>query len=214
MTDDTDFGVLYAELRLDSDCTSEQLKQAYRRRVGALHPDRTGHPEDIAQLQHLNRLYAAALDFQRAHGRLPGACRRVSTDGPVPHETLATGFTRARLHSEPSILAPAKGIRGNRRPLHYLVAGLLVLAAFLVMKDTTQDRVITIGMHQDRVRLIQGSPSQRGEIRWDYGPSWIEFRCHQVIDWYSSPLQPLRVKGRRAEAVTAAAATTTQPTGC
>ena len=37
----------------------------------------------------------------------------------------------------------------------------------------------------DRVALI-------GENRWDYGPSWIRFENDKVVDWYSSPLQPLK----------------------
>ena len=69
MADDTDFVALYDELGLGAECSMADFKQAYRRRVGKLHPDLTGNPSDVSRLQRLNRLYAAALDFEHAHGR-------------------------------------------------------------------------------------------------------------------------------------------------
>ena len=73
MSDDTDFVSMYEELGLDAECGMHAFKQAYRRRVAALHPDIQGTASDLPRLQRLNRLYEATLDFHRLHGRLPGA---------------------------------------------------------------------------------------------------------------------------------------------
>lgn len=62
-------------------------------------------------------------------------------------------------------------------------------------RDTGADSgLIALGMGKRRVRSIQGDPLGHHDIRWDYGPSWIDFKCgNAVSDWYSSPLRPLRV---------------------
>lgn len=77
MTHETDFLDLYRRLGLNPGCELAELKQAYRRHVAALHPDRhQGRPADArtaARLQRLTAQYSAAMDFHRRHGRLPGA---------------------------------------------------------------------------------------------------------------------------------------------
>ena len=74
MADDTDFLTLYDELGLAPGVSDlDALKQAYRRRVAQLHPDRGGDDSDPARLQRLNRLYGAALAFEQRYGRLPAA---------------------------------------------------------------------------------------------------------------------------------------------
>ena len=71
-----DFTQLYSQLGLRPDCTLDEFKRAYRRRIAALHPDK-GHtldtPETHALLPDLIKLYATATRFHRRHGRLPGA---------------------------------------------------------------------------------------------------------------------------------------------
>lgn len=73
MAEDTDFGALYRELGIDSTCSLAELRGAWRRRVSKLHPDQGGSAEDTGQLQQLNRLYDAALDFHTRYRRMPGA---------------------------------------------------------------------------------------------------------------------------------------------
>src|SRR5690554_3642510 len=81
MIDHTDFMVLYRELGIEPDCPLDGLRMAYRRRVADLHPDRGGGlGED--QLKALNQRYAAAIDFHRHHGRLPGSAARAPASNP------------------------------------------------------------------------------------------------------------------------------------
>lgn len=47
-------------------------------------------------------------------------------------------------------------------------------------------------MDTDVVRAIQGEPVIGGTDHWEYGPSWIRFENGKVVDWYSSPLNPLK----------------------
>lgn len=93
MADDTDFVELYHELGIDADCSVTDFKNAFRRRLRDLHPDRApnAHPDDVEELQRLNRLYHSAMSFRRRHGRMPGApiakaTRSASRQvGRVPH---------------------------------------------------------------------------------------------------------------------------------
>lgn len=224
MADDTDFVALYDELGLDAECSMADFKHAYRRRVARLHPDHTGNPSDIPRLQRLNRLYAAALDFEHAHGRLPGASR--------------TSSGRAYAHGHAHPLRPEAGtpvdpvpmpVAGSARRWRYLlVLGVVALVLYWSSRPATSVSTfaqqtgsgtsraevhapvphgfVELGMGTDQVRKIQGEPFNSHEYRWEYGPSWIQFECHQVSDWYSSPLHPLRVKdanGQRTGAGTA-----------
>lgn len=66
---------------------------------------------------------------------------------------------------------------------------------------TSVKRTITRGMSKDTVRNILGEPLDMHALRWTYGPSWVEFHCDKVVDWYSSPLRPLRgASAREAQA--------------
>ena len=47
-------------------------------------------------------------------------------------------------------------------------------------------------MDRADVAALEGVPLSTNGPQWDYGPSWIAFRCGRVADWYSSPLRPLR----------------------
>ena len=49
-----------------------------------------------------------------------------------------------------------------------------------------------LGMSKTDVEALEGAPVSAGTDRWDYGPSWIEFKCGEVSDWYNSRLRPLK----------------------
>jgi hypothetical protein len=53
-------------------------------------------------------------------------------------------------------------------------------------------RHLRLGMSRDTVIALEGEPLSTNGPQWDYGPSWVAFRCGRVSDWYSSPLRPLR----------------------
>jgi hypothetical protein len=52
----------------------------------------------------------------------------------------------------------------------------------------------TLGSSKDDVLASQGTPTQISGNRWNYGFSHIEFEKGKVITWYSSALDPLRVR--------------------
>lgn len=210
MADDTDFVALYDELGLDAECSMVDFKGAYRRRVAKLHPDHLGDPSTIPRLQRLNRLYAAALEFQRIHGRLPGGTRRIAAP---TNRAEAIEQAPAQTHTS-LVTSPVAGNRIDQR--YVLLLLLLAAAAFWLGQqpkpESAQDKQVPvqelrvaaaplrpigylhIGMSKDSVRDLQGQPFNTNDVRWEYGPSWVEFRCDKVVDWYSSPLRPLRVQ--------------------
>ena len=227
MADDTDFAALYRELGVDPGCTPAELRRAWRRRVAKLHPDLGGDAEDTGRLQQLNRLYDAAVDFHARYGRLPGASppgqlpsnaeetprvaawRRADIDH---HETPAAGFGRmARYFTAVSLLAVI--VLAWRVAYH--ADGFEADASPAAGADSDNDRgfpvedaakaapvapAITPGMGKNTVRDILGEPLDMHAMRWSYGPSWVDFRCDQVVGWYSSPLRPLPVSTVRADA--------------
>jgi hypothetical protein len=243
MSDDTDFVALYDELGLDAECSMASFKHAYRRRIAKLHPDHFGAPPDISRLQRLNRLYSAALEFHRIHGRLPGASRPIGALGAVPirnahqgdgnshsarnqHDARVATIASPMPHSTGTATAyPMAGFPRRRRYL--LMLGLLALLLYWLgaertsvptldpegpgdavqpgLREPDAGKRIAVGMDREQVRRILGTPLTEHEQRWEYGPSWIEFRCGKVTSWYASPLYPLRVEDDSAAAQAEAA---------
>lgn len=89
-----DFSLVYYQLGLRPDCSLEEFRSAYMRRIAELHPDRSGREsgtvEAQAMLRELVSSYAAVNRFHRRHGRMPGATPRVSgnhaaTPASAPH---------------------------------------------------------------------------------------------------------------------------------
>lgn len=222
MTTTPDFSKLYAQLKLRPDCSLEEFKHAYRRKVATLHPDRLG-PVDSSSggeritLADLMSLYGMAMQFQKDHGRLPGA--------PLPAKTVATP---RRLRDVPPPAAAettdAVEVGTPLRGRWLLLAGLLGLLAYLVISalpNTSTDsgtrphptavtaatsgtpaagsqEELRLGMDSATVLALQGTPSRTSEELWEYGPSWIRFEEGLVVGWYSSPLYRLRSSGQQA----------------
>ena len=133
MAGDTDFLVLYEELGLSPGVSDlDALKQAYRRRVAQLHPDRqSADPTDTDRLQRLNRLYGAALAFEHRYGRLPAATagtRRADAvraeEAPAP--ARAGGHER-RVPRTRNFAAPRRN-----RARYYLALVILLALAFAI----------------------------------------------------------------------------------
>jgi hypothetical protein len=131
MAGDTDFLVLYEELGLLPGISDlDAFKQAYRRRVAQLHPDRqaVGHA-DTDRLQRLTRLYGAALAFEQRYGRLPAAAagtRRLDAAQveEAPAQVRASGGHERRVQRTRTLAAP----RRNRARYYFALVILLALA--------------------------------------------------------------------------------------
>jgi hypothetical protein len=131
MAGDTDFLVLYEELGLTPGTSDlDVFKQAYRRRVAQLHPDRhVAGRADTDRLQRLTRLYGAALAFEQRYGRLPAAAagtRRMDAaqveEATAP--TRASGGHERRLQRTRTLAPP----RRNRARYYFALVILLALA--------------------------------------------------------------------------------------
>lgn len=210
MANETDFLELYRTLGLSPGCDLHEFKRAYRRHVSQLHPDRVGG--DARLLQTLIAQYGAAMDFQRRHGRLPGAAAPgriapvVSSAAPPPR-------------SVPVEEAADEPVPPRARPTMLILLVVVVLGVLLWSiaplsspestpatspadtdthpHETASVPSLSLGMTPDEVRAIEGDPLIVHRDRWDYGPSWIQFENDQVIDWYSSPLHSLRTASSR-----------------
>ncbi len=211
-----DFFSFYQQLGLHPNCSEEELKNAYRRRVAELHPDREvgrGDPANALRLQELTAAYNAATTFQRRYGRLPGAQHLGTRSAALPHGNPL-----------PPDVVPIHS--SGLRHVALLAFALVVLAWFLwdnFAADLTEqpqdgrpdptsfaavpsgvqeqshptEAHLHLGMGTDEVRAIEGKPVMANTARWDYGPSWIEFDHDKVSDWYSSRLRPLKVTTAR-----------------
>jgi hypothetical protein len=211
MANEIDFLDLYRQLRVSPDCSLDEFKRAYRRCVSTLHPDRKPPGQEgyrnsrsAQRLQQLNVQYEAAMDFQRLHGRLPGAT-------PLP----AVAPQRAAAPTRPS--PKPTPLRAPRRehvkwliPIALVAIGILFWGASAVTPQpdapgdaATRDNdaspaeapaapSLSLGMSPENVRAIEGNPVAIRDELWEYGPSWVRFDHGSVVDWYSSPLHSLK----------------------
>ncbi|HUH91443.1 MAG TPA: J domain-containing protein [Lysobacter sp.] len=144
-----DFVKLYAELGLQPDCSLDELKLAYRRRVAELHPDRLG-PDAISvdthqRLSNLIASYRASLRFHRQYGRLPGC-----NHSRVPYaDTL-----QKRLAQTASMPSPTPTGDDPALPLARAIVIAIVLIAGLLLLQMAWDRQESGGGHG-----FSGAPS-------------------------------------------------------
>jgi len=217
VTRETDFLDLYRSLGLHPGCGLDEFRHAYRRRVSVLHPDRrAGNRLDARAAERLQRLtaqYNAAMEFQRRHGRLPGAA------APATHPSIPAA-TPLRT-SRPLPVAAHAGRRSRSRLLILLAAvaaGVLLWnvdpfslsssgADAPTQADPATDGAeaptlpaLAVGMSVENVRAIMGNPDAIDGDRWEYGASWIRFAHGQVVDWYSAPEHALKATGAQAPA--------------
>jgi len=224
MGNEIDFLDLYRQLRVSPDCDLLEFKQAYRRCVATLHPDRRppgyrGYTNSRAaqRLQQLNVHYEAAMAFQRLHGRLPGA---MPTPGVTPQRVSPSPRPPSPVKfSPPAQKSPGAPRRPNVKwliPIALVAIGFLFWGASAVtppsdgnadssathdndgnLGDTPAVPVLTLGMSPENVRSIEGNPIDIRDDVWEYGPSWVRFDHGSVVDWYSSPLHSLKTAQTR-----------------
>lgn len=193
-------------------CGLLEFKQAYRRHVALLHPDRrAGTLLDARAAELLQRLtaqYGAAMEFQRRHGRLPGAVaapRRAAseTTTPIPRLPPAPSAMARRSHAKMLVLLAvvATGtllwsispLSSSPEPAPFPEPA----SEEVGQPESVAAQVLSLGMSAESVRAIEGDPEAIHDGRWDYGPSWISFDHDKVVDWHSSPLRSLRTTSSR-----------------
>ena len=217
----SDFSRLYSELGLQPDCSLDEFKLAYRRRIGELHPDRHGdRPVDSdLPLKDIIALYAKATRFHTQHGRLPGSAPRaavvnVSNASPAwrAHDAGRQHGSRAAGANDEVPKAAPTSRRGAMLAVLSVVA-LLVLVVSWDWNSSASDQpaantdvrvdpgvaavaantgLISLGMDTATVLAIQGEPVSMRDGQWDYGPSWLRFEEGKLVDWYSSPMRRLK----------------------
>jgi hypothetical protein len=210
-----DFARLYAYVGVDAACDIEEFRHACRKRIGDLHPDRaeaTATADDEMALSDLLTLYAEAVHFHQKHGRLPGApSHAVAEHRPAASVPPPAAVTAARGHRPPT---------SHRWPMLVLVGSILLLGALAWSRttavgasvaeaaalpearpvaDTAPEAHLQPGMDRATVAAIQGEPLRIDGGRWEYGPSWLRFEGDALVDWYSSPLHPLKTAGPRPQ---------------
>lgn len=129
-----DFSFLYSELNLPPDCSLEEFKCAYVRRIGELHPDRSGvdpsSPEVQTLLPELISMYVAVNRFHRRYGRMPG--------GSPIHIRATHGGTASMSPSAPRSSHAVSAMDEDDRPTRStwrLVMLFLALFALLASWD-------------------------------------------------------------------------------
>lgn len=125
-----DYSHLYSELGVQPGCGVDEMRQAYRRHVAQVHPDRDrARPADAGAmpLSDLNALYHEALRFHQRFGRLPGAPMEHAARTP-PATPIAAEQSLAPLQA-----APGDAERPARWPL--LLVALAAMAAVYAWPD-------------------------------------------------------------------------------
>jgi hypothetical protein len=217
-----DLAQLYSQLNLRPDCTLEEFNHAYRRRIAELHPDKgpdAATPEARLLLPELIWLYGAATRFYRRYGRLPGAVvsRNLTEGSQATRMPLSSGATGS-VDPPPATSRSSRSDDVHETPLPRAAAWAILLLVLLLivtflwgwLSPKAQEEsgstarnapdgamaiangYLELGMDQATVIAIQGEPMLVRNPRWDYGPSWIEFEQGRLVDWYSSPLYPLK----------------------
>jgi hypothetical protein len=205
MGSETDFQKLYQELGLAPGCDMRTLTLAYRRRIQELHPDRRPDSDDPAadeRLRTLIALYGAAQHFHQRFGRLPGTASCTPAPRPVlvPEHVLAD-TPRARparnwlaVWTLPIVIGLCWWYWDAAEPASAPEPGYVPN-----LSDAAQPtaRELALGMDPDAVLAVQGRPPLDLGDRWEYGPSFVRFEHRKVVDWYSSPLRPLKTSNQR-----------------
>ena len=177
-------------------------------------------PEVRLLLPELIWLYATATRFYRRHGRLPGArlLRDPSAGSQPPELSLSPAVTPFADPSAAAYLSPPTSDAHETPPGRSLAWAISFLVLLIVtsswgwLAPTTTEASTSatasidpepvapaatpdqlgLGMDAVTVIAIQGEPMLVRDTRWSYGPSWLEFEEGRVVDWYSSPLHPLK----------------------
>jgi hypothetical protein len=212
----------YNALRAPVGCDLAELKRCYWRELRLLHPDRNpelaNDASAQASLSQLNVAYRRLLEYHKAHDRLPGS--RQQTPRAQPESSGGVDRAPPAMRRTAPWLAVFAVLSAGALWMIWPVDPERDTGTDWSPPETTpepvdaveptpspaptaaiadygnypeRDRGIRIGDTKATVRSILGRPILSSSDAWEYGPSHVRFQDGRVIDWYSSPLKPLRV---------------------
>lgn len=203
----------YALLGIDPGSGLDAVRQAYRRAVQRVHPDRAQADDpDGAAMVAINLAYRRLCAFHREYGRLPLQPHPTMAAAAQPRKVAAArGAHRARsgvlavfllLLGAGAAWLLAAGAPGERAP-EAIGGGAQQAALPPLLAPAPPERGgpdaesdgIRIGDSAARVRRVLGPPILADRELWEYGPSHVRFERGRVVGWYSSPMKPLKVAG-------------------
>lgn len=194
-----------------------RVSELHPDRAGKLYSAST--QDAAAHLQQITQYYNAALQFYRQHGRLPGSIvpprsgpRAEGSTAPLAATEIPSTRSRIGVYLIGAVVAiaaalvwfgsygtpdaPSDAPAAADSPTAQK-AGASAPAE--QENDVPEGEPLPLGPHEldigltvEDVARIEDAPVTHDDQRWDYGPSWIMFERGKVVDWYSSPLRPLR----------------------
>ena len=98
-------------------------------------------------------------------------------------------------YGDARVLISEGRVRGWEQGLrHRLPVGPVEWGGHLLNADQPGDaKLFGLGASKTLVTEVQGPPVHATETVWDYGVSRVYFREGQVVGWFNSPLDPLKV---------------------
>lgn len=179
----------YQLLGLESGCTWPEVKQAYRRRAQAEHPDKGGSPDDN-QFVEITKAYQLLKDYRSRHGNLPE---------PPPKPKPKPQPTRRQPRSSS---APKPADSGKiRRTVWWFLLALLPAIWLLgdgdppqrptedasgtsgpVLSADSEAAAVSRGMPLGEVADLLGPPKEVNGDIWIYPSSSIIFENGRVVD--------------------------------
>lgn len=211
----------YVLLGAAAGCEIETLRLLYRRAVREVHPDvnpaLADDPDAQQRLRALNTAMQRLEDYFREHERLPlqplnaapepafalagahpAAPRQAADGGDVRVGGLKWLLVSATVALAIWALAPEPA--KPPPPVEHAGPSPAEREAARTAEDDARRRAryamafgVRVGDGPERVKAILGKPLMVAGDVWEYGPSHVIFRDGRVVDWYSSPLQPISV---------------------
>jgi hypothetical protein len=208
-----DFHADYELLGIDPGGGLDAVRQAYRRAVQRVHPDRA-HADDPggAAMVAINLAYGRLCAFHREYGRLPmephatmGAAVAPRAAPPPRHANRARAGVLAAFLMLAGVGTAWLLAAGSSGEVATDAVGAppreaVPLAMPAVVPGNPPDALdgIRLGDSAARVHRVLGAPILADRELWEYGPSHVRFERGRVVGWYSSPMKPLKIAGEPA----------------
>lgn len=143
---ESDFSLLYSELGLQPDCSIDEFKRAYRRRIAELHPDRGESQDTDKLLSGLLAVSSSALRFHRRHGRLPGQLPQAPEPPPLradasikPASIEHASVKHTAVESPPPGTVPATESHTDKQARRTILAAAIFILLLLVLMTIWDD---------------------------------------------------------------------------